>query len=84
MFLVKLEDTGPDFPGGPVFKNLPANAGDVGWIPGLGRSHMRRTRQLSPFTKLLSPHAWSPCSTREAAAVRSPCSARKIAPTAGN
>ena len=24
-------------PGGSVVKNLPANAGDVGWIPGLGR-----------------------------------------------
>ena len=27
-----------DFPGGSVVKNPPANAGDVGWIPGLGRS----------------------------------------------
>ena len=26
------------FPGGSVEKNLPANAGDVGSIPGLGRS----------------------------------------------
>ena len=26
------------FPGGIVVKNLPANAGDVGSIPGLGRS----------------------------------------------
>ena len=29
-----------DFPGGPVVKNLPANAGDMGLIPGPGRSHM--------------------------------------------
>ena len=29
-----------DFPGGPVVKNLPANAGDVGSIPGMGRFHM--------------------------------------------
>ena len=29
-----------DFPGGTVVKNLPANAGDTGSIPGLGRSHM--------------------------------------------
>ena len=28
------------FPGGPVVKNLPANAGDVGLIHGLGRFHM--------------------------------------------
>ena len=27
-----------DFPGGSVVKNLPANAGDVNSIPGLGRS----------------------------------------------
>ena len=26
------------FPGGSALKNLPANAGDVGLIPGLGRS----------------------------------------------
>ena len=29
-----------DFPGGPVVKNPPANAGDMGSIPGLGRFHM--------------------------------------------
>ena len=29
-----------DFPGGTVVKNLPANAGDMGLIPGPGRSHM--------------------------------------------
>ena len=29
-----------DFPGGTVVKNLPANAGDTGLIPGSGRSHM--------------------------------------------
>ena len=27
------------FPGGPVVENLPANAGDTGSSPGLGRSH---------------------------------------------
>ena len=26
------------FPGGSVVKNLPANAEDMGWIPGSGRS----------------------------------------------
>ena len=31
------------FPGGAVVKNLPANAGDMGLIPGLGRSHMPRS-----------------------------------------
>jgi len=29
-----------DFPGGPVVKNLPANAGDTGSIPGPGKFHM--------------------------------------------
>ena len=28
------------FPGGAVVKNLPANAGNTGSSPGLGRSHM--------------------------------------------
>ena len=29
-----------DLPGGAVVKNLPANAGDTGSIPGPGRSHV--------------------------------------------
>ena len=29
-----------DFPGGPAVKNLPANVGDIGLIPEVGRSHM--------------------------------------------
>ena len=29
-----------DFPGGAVVKSPPANAGDMGSIPGPGRSHM--------------------------------------------
>ena len=29
-----------DFPGGPVVKNPPANAGDTGSIPGPGGSHV--------------------------------------------
>ena len=29
-----------DFPGCLVVKNLPANAGDTGSIPGLGKSHV--------------------------------------------
>ena len=32
-----------DFPGGAMVKNPPANAGDTGSIPGLGRSHMPRS-----------------------------------------
>ena len=36
------EDT-EDFPGGPVVRSLPANAGDMGSIPGLGRFHILRS-----------------------------------------
>ena len=32
-----------NFPGGAVVKNPPANAGDTGSSPGLGRSHMPRS-----------------------------------------
>ena len=31
------------FPAGAVVENLPANAGDTGSSPGLGRSHMPRS-----------------------------------------
>ena len=31
------------FPGGAVVEGLPANAGDTGSSPGLGRSHMPRS-----------------------------------------
>ena len=34
----KLRNLWQGFPGGSVVKNLPANAGDTGLIPGLGRS----------------------------------------------
>ena len=38
MSLLKMGRQG--FPGGAMVKNLPANAGDMGSSPGLGRSHM--------------------------------------------
>ena len=37
-----------DFPGGPVVKNLTAIAGDMGLIPGLGRSHIPTGQLKSP------------------------------------
>ena len=37
-----------DFPGGPVVKNPPSNAGDAGSIPGRGTKIPHATRQLSP------------------------------------
>ena len=49
-----------DFPGRPVVKNLPANVGDMGSIPGPGRSHMPWSNQVS------EPQLLSQCSaTRE-------------------
>ena len=39
IFVILMIFTG-NFPGGPVAKNLPANAGDTGLIPGLGRYDM--------------------------------------------
>ena len=38
-----LKSNGQGFPGGAVVENLPANAGDTGSSPGLGRSHMPRS-----------------------------------------
>ncbi|KAJ8792258.1 hypothetical protein J1605_019950 [Eschrichtius robustus] len=35
----------PGFPGGAVVKNPPANAGDTGLSPGLGRSHVLRSNE---------------------------------------
>ena len=37
------KNLGGGFPGGIVVKNPPANAGDTGSGPGLGRSHMPRS-----------------------------------------
>ena len=59
-------------PGGTVVENLPANAGDMGSSPGLGRSHMPQS-SWAREPQLLSLRVWSLCSaTREAAIVRGP------------
>ena len=49
------------FPGGAVVENLPANAGDTGSSPGLGRSHMPRSNSARE-PQLLSLRVWSLCS----------------------
>ena len=36
------------FPGGTVDENPPANIGDTGSIPGLGRSHTLQSKSLCP------------------------------------
>ena len=58
------------FPGGAVVENLPANAGDTGSSPDLGRSHMPWSNWARE-PQILSLRLWSQCSaTREAAIVR--------------
>ena len=53
-----------------MVENLPANAGDTGSSPGLGRSHMPRGNWAHE-PQLLSLRDWSLCSaTREAVMVR--------------
>ena len=58
-----------DFPGGAVVKNLPANAGDMGSSPGLGRSHMlwnseaHAPQLLSLCSRARKPQLLSPCAT---------------------
>ena len=68
------------FPGGTVVENLPANAGDTGSSPGLGRSHMPQSNWARE-PQLLSLRLWSLCSaTREATIVRGPRTAMKSDP----
>ena len=70
----------PGFPGGTVVESLPANAGDTGSSPGLGRSHMPRS-SWAREPQLLSLRVWSLCSaTREAAVVRGPRTVMKSGP----
>ena len=42
-FLDTVQKSFQGFPGGTVVENLPANAGDMGSIPGMGGSHMPRS-----------------------------------------
>ena len=43
-----------DFPGGPLLKNPPANAGDVGLIPAPGGSHMPQSNWICAL-QLVNP-----------------------------
>ena len=63
-----------------MVENLPANAGDTGSSPGLGRSHMPRSNWARE-RQLLSLLVWSLCSaTREATTVRGSRTAMKSGP----
>ena len=76
----KLKNKVSGFPGGAVVESLPADAGDTGSSPGLGRSHMPRSNWARE-PQLLSLRVWSLCSaTREAAIVKGPRTAMKGGP----
>ena len=63
-----------------MVENLPANAGDTGSGPGLGRSHMPRS-SWAREPQLLSLRVWSLCpATGGATIVRGPCTAMKSGP----
>ena len=63
-----------------MVENLPANAGDTGSSPGVGRSHMPQSNWARE-PQLLSLRIWSLCSAiREAAIVRGPRTVMKSGP----
>ena len=68
------------FPGGTVVENLPANAGDTGSSPGLGRSNMPQSNYARE-PQSLSLRVWSLCSTtKEPSIVRGLHTAMKSGP----
>ena len=68
------------FPGGAVVGSLPANAGDTGSSPGLGRSHMPRSGWARE-PQLLSLRIWSLCPATGGAAIeKGPRTAMKSGP----
>ena len=50
-----MNGTGWNFPGGPLVKNPPCHAGDMGSIPGWGNKIPRAAGQLSPHTTMKDP-----------------------------
>ena len=76
--LSRIKPVSRSFPGGSVVKNPPANAGDTGPIPGLGRSHMPRGNRAH-VPQLLSPELLKPVHTR-AQALRQKQSPPRAAP----
>ena len=54
-----------DFPGGPVVKNPPANAGNMGMIPGSGRFHMLEGNNCVLCTTSTEPTRFTACALRQ-------------------
>ena len=63
-----------NFPGSLVFKNPPANAGDMGSILGPGRSHMPQSNEVH------GPQLLSLCSRPRSAAAAEGCASRARVP----
>ena len=59
-----------DFPGGPVVKNLPSNAGDAGSNPGWRTKIPHDVGQLSPRTTTTEPAHPGACTTTREKPVR--------------
>ena len=74
----RLNPLGLDFLGGPVVKNPPANVGDTGSVPGLGRSHMLRSSEARAAATEQCSSAWE--KTAEAHVLQDPCSPTIKAP----
>ena len=74
-FKIFLKILGWGFPSGAVVENPPANAGDMGSIPGPGRSHMPRSNKarvpqlLSLCSRAREPQLLSPCAATTEARV---------------
>ena len=77
-----------DFHGGAVVKTPPANAGDTGSSPGLGRSHMPRSNKarapqlLSLLSRAHVPQLLQPRATTTAARVPRACAPQQGEATA--
>ena len=59
---ISYEDSDGNFPAGPVVKNLPTNAGDMGWIPSWTRKIQHSVEQLSTMCH----NYWARCSRAQA------------------
>ena len=66
-----------DFAGGPVVKNPPATAGDMGSISGLGRFHLLQSNKDRGPQLPKPTHLEPVLPTREATAMRSPQTATR-------
>ena len=65
-------DSKRDFFGDPVVKSLPANSGNMGSIPGLGRFHMS-WGSWAHTPQLLKPMSLSLCFTTSGGLIAKPC-----------